>query len=329
MQAVASARDGARHAVEACHFVKTLYEDTFGGEPAGTLTLRGSVINMADPPDDGAHRDVFNPYTGVGGWSLVLEQNVFEQIWLFSFLLQQGDDLGSLTVRGNVFANGGGHVVRFGSGSGGAGAVTFAHNTFYNVIDYDGPTATHRDNVYAHASGWTDAFGGTTVHLGDSPSTSVTWTDAAGFANAGDVLGPDGRPWTADDGLRLALLEQGEGLSIAKVSGMCREMLTLRAAFFTFIDVERVDPTNNAAERAIRFAVLMRKGCFGSDSAKGRRFIERFLTARQTLRTQKRDLYGFLKDACAAALHGTPTPSLLPEHLRTDLRTDLPTAVAA
>lgn len=123
----------------------------------------------------------------------------------------------------------------------------------------------------------------------------------------------------------LALLEEGEGLSIAKVSGMCREMLKLRAAFFTFIDVERVDPTNNAAERAIRFAVLMRKGCFGSDSAKGSRFIERFLTARQTLRTQKRDLYGFLKDACAAALHGTPTPSLLPEQLRTDLRT----AVAA
>ena len=127
----------------------------------------------------------------------------------------------------------------------------------------------------------------------------------------------------------LALLEEGEGLSIAKVNGMCREMLKLRAAFFTFIDVERVEPTNNIAERAIRFAVLMRKGCFGSDSAKGSRFIERFLTARQTLRTQKRDLYGFLKDACAAALQGTPTPSLLPEHLRTDLRTNLPTAVAA
>jgi hypothetical protein len=58
---------------------------------------------------------------------------------------------------------------------------------------------------------------------------------------------------------------------------------------------------------------------------KGSRFIERFLTARQTLRMQSRDLYGFLKDACAAALHGTPTPSLLPAHLRTGLRT----AVAA
>ena len=115
----------------------------------------------------------------------------------------------------------------------------------------------------------------------------------------------------------LRLLEEGEGLSVTKVAGMCREMLKLQAALFTFIDVERVEPTNNTAERAIRFAVLMRKGCFGSDSATGSRFIERFLTARQTLRTQKRDLYGFLKDACAAALHGTQAPSLLPEHLRT------------
>jgi transposase len=112
----------------------------------------------------------------------------------------------------------------------------------------------------------------------------------------------------------LSLLHEGTGLSSAKVSGMCREILKLQAALFTFIDVERVEPSNNAAERAIRFAVLMRKGCFGSDSAKGSRFIERFLTARATLRTQQRDLYTFLKDVCTAALHGTSPPSLLPDH---------------
>jgi transposase len=110
----------------------------------------------------------------------------------------------------------------------------------------------------------------------------------------------------------LALLEEGTELSSSKVSGMCREMLKLKAAFFTFIDVEGVEPTNNTAERAIRFAVLMRKGCFGSDSARGSRFIERFLTARATLRNQKRDLYTYLKDACTAALLGTPAPSLMP-----------------
>jgi hypothetical protein len=116
----------------------------------------------------------------------------------------------------------------------------------------------------------------------------------------------------------LSLLEEGTELSNVKVRGMCRQMLKLQAAFFTFIDIDRVEPTNNAAERAIRFAVLMRKVSFGSDSERGSRFVERFFTARATLRGQRRDLYSFLKDACSAALLGTQAPSLLPVHARMD-----------
>ena len=111
----------------------------------------------------------------------------------------------------------------------------------------------------------------------------------------------------------LALLEEGRGLPCRKVSGMCKQILKLQEALFTFVDVERVEPTNNAAERALRFAVLWRKGSFGSDSKSGSRFVERFLTVRATLRRQERDLYAFLKAACVAALNGTPAPSLLPE----------------
>ena len=121
----------------------------------------------------------------------------------------------------------------------------------------------------------------------------------------------------------LALLDEGSRLSSRKVSAWAppmRQMLKLTAALFTFIDVERVEPTNNAAERAVRFAVLMRKGCFGSDSANGSRFIERFLTARATLRSQKRDLYTYLKDACTALLHGEPAPSLLHASTRVGAR---------
>jgi transposase len=111
----------------------------------------------------------------------------------------------------------------------------------------------------------------------------------------------------------LTLLEEGGGLPCKKVSGMCKHILKLQSALFTFVDVERVEPTNNAAERALRFAVLWRKGCFGSDSERGSRFVERLLTVRATLRVQGRDLYTYLKDACTAVLHGTPPPSLLPE----------------
>jgi transposase len=110
----------------------------------------------------------------------------------------------------------------------------------------------------------------------------------------------------------LALLEEGRGVPCAKVRGMCKEILKLSDALFTFVDVEGVQPSNNAAERAIRFAVLWRKGSFGSDSACGSRFVERFLTVRATLRSQGRDLYAYLKHACTAALHGTAPLSLLP-----------------
>ena len=123
----------------------------------------------------------------------------------------------------------------------------------------------------------------------------------------------------------LALLDEGHRLPSRKVSGMCKHILKLQAALFTFIDVERVEPTNNTAERALRFAVLWRKGCFGNDSARGSRFVERFLTARATIRAQKRDLYAYLTEACTAALHGRPTPSFLPA---TD-QTDCDLAVAA
>jgi hypothetical protein len=43
--------------------------------------------------------------------------------------------------------------------------------------------------------------------------------------------------------------------------------------------VEGVEPTNNGSERALRPAVLWRKGSFGCDSEAGSRFAERLLTA--------------------------------------------------
>jgi transposase len=55
-------------------------------------------------------------------------------------------------------------------------------------------------------------------------------------------------------------------------AGLCRELSKWWAALWTFARVERVEPTNNVAERALRPAVLWRKGSFGSDSERGTRF---------------------------------------------------------
>ena len=73
-----------------------------------------------------------------------------------------------------------------------------------------------------------------------------------------------------------------------------------------------LEPTNNVSERALRPAVLWRKGSFGSDSETGSRFAERLLTVVATRRQQGRPLRDFLVAVGEAALQGTAAPSLLP-----------------
>jgi len=72
-----------------------------------------------------------------------------------------------------------------------------------------------------------------------------------------------------------------------------------------------VEPTNNVAERALRPAVLWRKGSFGADSEAGSQFAERLLTVVATCRQQGRRLLEFLVAAGEAALRGSPPPSLV------------------
>lgn len=106
-----------------------------------------------------------------------------------------------------------------------------------------------------------------------------------------------------------------EGTSIPEIARKCRNVITLQPALWTFVRIEGVEPTNNRGERAVRHAVLWRKGCFGTDSDNGSRFVERILTAVVTLRLQKRNVLDYVTGACEAALHGTRPESLLPERL--------------
>lgn len=108
------------------------------------------------------------------------------------------------------------------------------------------------------------------------------------------------------------LLKQGADLPHRKARGFCRDLANVEGALWTFLSVEGVDPTNIAAERALRPAVLWRKGSFGSDSERGLRFVERILTVAATCRQQDRHLLAFLADAVQAHWAGQPAPSLLP-----------------
>ncbi|MBE7531766.1 MAG: transposase [Ardenticatenaceae bacterium] len=55
----------------------------------------------------------------------------------------------------------------------------------------------------------------------------------------------------------------------------CRSLLKHKTVLWTFVDHEGVEPTNNAAEQALRRGVLWRKRSFGTQSAAGSRFVER------------------------------------------------------
>jgi len=107
-------------------------------------------------------------------------------------------------------------------------------------------------------------------------------------------------------------LRRGAALGDAKTAATCRDLLELAPALWTFIDLPGVEPTNNAAERAIRPAVIWRRKSFGTHSAAGSRFAERLLTVAATLKQQGRNIVDYMTAACEASLHGTSAPSLLP-----------------
>jgi transposase len=116
-------------------------------------------------------------------------------------------------------------------------------------------------------------------------------------------------------GLRAEVREaliQGAGCGCPKTAATCRDLIAHEARLWTFVRQEGVEPTNNAAERALRHAVLWRKGSGGTDSSRGSRFVERVLSVRETCRQQGRSLLGYLVECCQAQLEGRRIPSLLP-----------------
>ena len=94
--------------------------------------------------------------------------------------------------------------------------------------------------------------------------------------------------------------------------GFCKELVEHGEHLWTFIDIEGVEPTNNAAEQALRHAVIWRKLSFGTQSASGSRFVERLLTVIETCRRQSRNVFSWLVETIQAHLNGQPTPSMLP-----------------
>src|SRR5215475_5951086 len=75
-------------------------------------------------------------------------------------------------------------------------------------------------------------------------------------------------------------------------------------ALWTFVVEEGVEPTNNRAERALRFAVLWRKIMQGTYNEKGDRWVERILSLRETCRLRGTATFPILVEAVTCYFNG-------------------------
>jgi len=78
---------------------------------------------------------------------------------------------------------------------------------------------------------------------------------------------------------------------------------------WTFLDHQGVEPTNNRAERALRFGVLWRKRSLGTQSEKGNRWVERILSFKETCRLKSKATFPVLVN-CVRSYFQNSQPDL-------------------
>lgn len=82
-----------------------------------------------------------------------------------------------------------------------------------------------------------------------------------------------------------------------EVGRLAKQLEREMANLWVFLLEDGVEPTNNRAERALRFAVLWRRMMQGSFNEKGDRWVERVLSLRETCRLRGLPIYPVLVDA--------------------------------
>lgn len=108
-----------------------------------------------------------------------------------------------------------------------------------------------------------------------------------------------------------AVLERGLACGCAKTRGTCGQLTAREASLFRFAFTAGVEPTNNAAERAIRHGVIWRKQSHGPKSEAGAKYLANVWSVVETCRQQGRHVWDFLADCFDAAHSGRPLPPLV------------------
>ena len=109
-----------------------------------------------------------------------------------------------------------------------------------------------------------------------------------------------------------ALLEKGSKRGVAK----CGTILKVEKLLWVFTREEDVEPTNNAAERAIRPAVLWKKRSFGVESEREAQYVESMLSIWMTSRRNGVNPIKFLRELVNSSRSNAPVPSIFPTSLQ-------------
>lgn len=107
-------------------------------------------------------------------------------------------------------------------------------------------------------------------------------------------------------------LERGIAGTCQRTALTCANVLKLWPALWTFLSDSAVQPTNNAAEQALRTIVLKRKISGLTRSRRGEEFIARGYTVVESCKRQGRDALTYLRQAMHGYFAGTAVPSLVP-----------------
>jgi len=89
-----------------------------------------------------------------------------------------------------------------------------------------------------------------------------------------------------------------------EVGTMARSLIRQVESLWLFLDIVEVDPTNNHAERTLRYGVLWRKMSKGTQSSKGNQWVERILSFKQTCSIRSLNSFPILVDLMTSYFKG-------------------------
>src|SRR5215468_10168583 len=116
---------------------------------------------------------------------------------------------------------------------------------------------------------------------------------------------PTGGEWRAWYARVCKLIEQSHARQ-DEAGRLVRRLLREMDSLWVFLTQHGVEPTNNRAERALRWGVLWRKRSLGTASDKGNRWVERILSLKETCRLHARSTYTVLVEAVSSFFQGQP-----------------------